>query len=139
MQFYLPTIIFCLLPGVISTAIPVADPLPAESSLNSTLFERDIVAAELISRDPQKGKNEKKDKKGKKEDCQKPIAQNLCTSGAPYCCSGEGDARVCGPASSVSCEVMTICCINTNGMQICAGEIDFTGPVTININYGRMK
>lgn len=163
MQFRLSAIFLCLLPSALATAIPVADPLPAvadslssDSSPNSTLFERDVVTAELISRDPQKGKAVKNDNKGKKEDCQKPIAQNLCTSGAPYCCSGEGDARVCGPASSVVCEAMTICCINTNGvstqykkrgedtdigrqMQICAGEIDFTGPVTININYGRMK
>lgn len=116
MQLYLSAILLCLLPSVISTAIPIAEPLPAESSPNSTLFERDVVTAELISRDPQKGKKE--EKKGKKDDCQKPIAQNLCTSGAPYCCSGEGNARVCGPASSVSCEVMTICCINTNGVSI---------------------
>jgi len=65
---------------------------------------------------------------------QKPIASNLCTSGAPYCCSGTGSGQVCGPASSTTCSSTTICCINTNGMQICAGEIDFTGPVTININ-----
>lgn len=86
---------------------------------------------------------------------QKPIAQNLCNSGSPYCCSGSGASQVCGPASQVSCASTTICCINTNGvssisgeyryqrgtdrffsmkMQICAGEIDFTGPVTININ-----
>ncbi|KAH8809999.1 hypothetical protein F5882DRAFT_373058 [Hyaloscypha sp. PMI_1271] len=65
---------------------------------------------------------------------QKPIAQNLCNSGSPYCCSGSGASQVCGPASTTSCSSTTICCINTNGMQICAGEIDFTGPVTININ-----
>lgn len=111
MQFYLSALIVCFLPSVLSTAIPIADPLPAavESSGNATLYERDSVVAELIERGPQKkGKN----------DCQKPIAQNLCTSGAPYCCSGEGTARVCGPASSVSCDVMTICCINTNGVSI---------------------
>lgn len=58
---------------------------------------------------------------------------------------------VCGPASSTSCDTLTICCINTNGvstyllsdrdeltsavkMQICAGEINFTGPVTMHFN-----
>ncbi|KAF4621900.1 hypothetical protein G7Y89_g14445 [Cudoniella acicularis] len=63
-----------------------------------------------------------------------PVDQNLCTSGSPYCCSGSGNGAVCGPSSSTQCSSTTICCINTNGMQICAGEIDFTGPVTININ-----
>jgi hypothetical protein len=48
---------------------------------------------------------------------QKPIAQNLCTSGSPYCCSGTGASQVCGPASSTSCSSTTICCINTNGVS----------------------
>jgi hypothetical protein len=48
---------------------------------------------------------------------QKPIAQNLCTSGSPYCCSGSGSGQVCGLASSVSCSATTICCINTNGVS----------------------
>ncbi|KAF2996198.1 hypothetical protein E8E13_001233 [Curvularia kusanoi] len=114
-------------------AVPVTEASPDTISVNSTLVDRDLALVDLDRRQggKQKGKG--------KEDCQKPIAQNLCTSGSPYCCSGIGDARVCGPASTVSCETLTICCINTNGMQICAGEIDFTGPVTININYGKMK
>jgi hypothetical protein len=48
---------------------------------------------------------------------QKPISQNLCTSGSPYCCSGQGAAQVCGPSSSTTCTATTICCINTNGVR----------------------
>ncbi|KAH6644321.1 hypothetical protein C7974DRAFT_18562 [Boeremia exigua] len=133
MQFYLSALFLCLLPSVI--AVPFADP-DATSSLPQ-LFDREATSTELATRDPAKSPD-KNGNQGKKEDCQKPIAQNLCTSGSPYCCSGTGDQQVCGPAGSVSCQAMTICCINTNGMQICAGEIDFTGPVTININYGKV-
>lgn len=50
---------------------------------------------------------------------QKPISQNLCTSGSPYCCSGSGASQVCGPASTTSCSSTTICCINTNGVSRC--------------------
>ncbi|KAJ8108555.1 hypothetical protein OPT61_g8095 [Boeremia exigua] len=140
MQFYISSLFLFLLPTALS--VPVADPLPEVSPLGSPLFDRSVASTELITREagkspppPGPGPNGNKGK----QDCQKPIAQNLCTSGSPYCCSGTGDAKVCGPAASVSCDTMTICCINTNGMQICAGEIDFTGPVTININYGKMK
>lgn len=45
-------------------------------------------------------------------------AANMCSTGNPYCCSGEGEAMVCGPASSTSCNTMTICCINTNGVSV---------------------
>ena len=87
---------------------------------------------------------------------QNPIASNVCSSGSPYCCSGTGKSMVCGPSSTTDCESTTICCMNNNGvsfsadkawkgvslersnadlvriqMQICAGEVDFTGPVTI--------
>ena len=48
---------------------------------------------------------------------QKPIAQNLCNSGSPYCCSGTGSGQVCGPAASTTCTATTICCINTNGVS----------------------
>jgi hypothetical protein len=48
---------------------------------------------------------------------QKPIAENLCTSGSPYCCSGTGSGQVCGPAASTTCTATTICCINTNGVS----------------------
>ncbi|KAF3049007.1 hypothetical protein E8E11_002354 [Didymella keratinophila] len=107
-------------------AIPLADPSPDVSSLVSSLLGPNNLSSELDKR--------KADSPGKNGNCPKTVSQNVCTSGAPYCCSGSGASQVCGPASSVACSSMTICCINTNGMQICAGEIDFTGPVTININ-----
>lgn len=110
MHFHLTALFFALLPYAF--AVPVADASSNTVSVNSTLVERDLALIEFDRRQA-----EKKGKGKGKEDCQKPIAQNLCTSGAPYCCSGTGDAKVCGPASSVVCETMTICCINTNGVS----------------------
>src|SRR5580700_4076509 len=49
---------------------------------------------------------------------QQPIANNICNSGSPYCCSGSGAGKVCGPASTTTCTSTTICCINTDGVSI---------------------
>jgi hypothetical protein len=109
MKLYLSAVFLFFLPNAL--AIPLADSSPNISSPNS-LVSRDAYWNELDKREAAKGKDKEKDK------CptQKPIAQNLCTSGAPYCCSGEGAAQVCGPASTTTCQTMTICCINTNGV-----------------------
>ncbi len=114
MQFYISALFLFLLPSALS--VPVAEPLPEVSPLGSPLFDRGVASTELITRDAAKDPAPKKAKKEK--DCQKPIAQNLCNSGSPYCCSGTGDQQVCGPAGTVTCESMTICCINTNGVSL---------------------
>lgn len=90
MQFYFSALFLLLLPTAL--AIPVAEPVLSLSN----------------NKEPRKEKD--------KCPSQKPIAQNICTSGAPYCCSGTGDTQVCGPAGTVECTAMTICCINTNGV-----------------------
>lgn len=105
MQFSVSALFFVLLPYAL--AIPVADPSPNDTSLSSPLLERDA------AKDSGKGKDK----------CQKPIAQNLCTSGVPYCCSGTGLSQVCGPAGTVQCQSIAICCINTNGVSILASVV----------------
>ena len=109
MKFYLSTVAFALLPQVL--AIPLAD-APADASLlNISINPRDTSLYEFSKR------NKTPLSPAKKQDCQKPITQNLCNSGTPYCCSGDGSSQVCGPAASVSCQSTAICCINTNGVR----------------------
>jgi hypothetical protein len=103
MQFYLSTLFLLLLPSVL--AVPIADAPPNAPSPSSPLLDAHN------KRNPAKGT----EKDGK---CQKPIAQNLCTSGAPYCCSGTGISQVYGPAGTVECTSIAICCINTNGVRL---------------------
>jgi hypothetical protein len=96
----------------ICRAIPLAEPNPISTPT--------VDGPQLEDREPHampdpngRGAN------SKPSNCpsQKPISQNLCTSGSPYCCSGQGAAQVCGPSSSTTCTATTICCINTNGVR----------------------
>lgn len=54
------------------------------------------------------------------------VAQNLRTSGSPYCCIGSGSSQVCGPAGSTTCSSTMICCINTIGVSILPKPKDST-------------
>jgi uncharacterized membrane protein len=96
MQFYLSALLL-FLPSVLS--IPVGDALLNALSPSTPLLNAHD------KRDP-----------APKDKCQQPIGQNLCTSGVPYCCSGTGTSQVCGPAGTVECTSIAICCINTNGV-----------------------
>ena len=110
MKFLLSAISLALLPQVL--AIPFADASADAPPLNTSINPRDTSLIELSKR------NKTPPPPVQKQDCQKPVAQNLCTSGTPYCCSGDGSSQVCGPAASVSCQSTAICCINTNGVRI---------------------
>jgi hypothetical protein len=113
MQFHLSTILLLFLSNVL--AIPVADPSPDSSSPTSPLLDRDNHFNEHDQRgQPKTPPTPPAPPVGCPS--QKPIAQNLCTSGSPYCCSGSGSGQVCGPASTTTCTATTICCINTNGV-----------------------
>ncbi|KAF5676549.1 hydrophobin [Fusarium heterosporum] len=69
-----------------------------------------------------------------KKDCPGTSQQgNACSSGTQYCCTTSSDgSSTC--AHSEVCTAKIICCNNNSGYQMCIGEVDFNGPVTININ-----
>ncbi|KAH7309107.1 hypothetical protein B0I35DRAFT_515443 [Stachybotrys elegans] len=59
---------------------------------------------------------------------------NECSAGNPFCCSPDGKGgNFC--TISDSCDQTIICCSNFNGYQLCIGDLDFTIPVTINVNF----
>jgi len=60
---------------------------------------------------------------------------NNCSTGTPYCCDADGKGGNVCTAGETDCKATTICCNNSNGYQICAGEVNFNNPVTINLNF----
>lgn len=102
MHLNIPSLFFLSVSGIL--AAPVAEASPDISSLVSAILRPN---------------SNKQAGPSKNNNCpsQQPTSQNVCSSGSPYCCSGTGSAQVCGPASSVACSSMTICCINTNGVS----------------------
>jgi hypothetical protein len=90
---------FCtllLLPLFITTtlAVPVAGSSEPMSTPNSPILEARVTRGS----------------------CPKTSAENICTSGEPYCCVGSGKNQVCGK-SQVQCSSTTICCNNFNGVS----------------------
>ncbi|KAG0652067.1 hypothetical protein D0Z07_1190 [Hyphodiscus hymeniophilus] len=96
----------------LATAVALAAPFGDITSPKSPNLE-------LEARDPDSRLGIRNTKKAAPSICapQNPIQSNVCSSGSPYCCSGEGSGMVCGPASTTTCTSTIICCINNNGVS----------------------
>jgi len=69
----------------------------------------------------------------RKQDCPDTTQSNACMTGIQYCCNAEGKGHAC-KKSTVSCTQIVICCNNAYGVQTCLGDINFNGPVTLQIS-----
>jgi hypothetical protein len=68
----------------------------------------------------------------RKQDC--PVTQqaNACMGGIAYCCVADNKGHAC-KKSTVTCTTIVICCNNAFGVQSCVGDLNFSGPVVIQM------